>query len=315
MLYDTITDTVGNTPLVGLGFRSLEKVNLFAKLEGYNPGGSIKDRPAKYILEKELESGRISKKTLIIESSSGNLGISLSVFARKLGLDFTCVIDPNINYINEIIIRKSGARVIKIAKPDKNGGYLMERISTVRKLLRANKNSYWVNQYANPLNAESYTALADELCDELFKIDYIFIAVSSGGTVTGISQRIKKKNPKTKIVAVDTVGSVIFGQSPKKRYIPGIGSSMKPEILKNAIIDDIVIVDELSAINACNELLSNYSIFAGGSSGSVFAAFQKYFQTKKGNSKINAVMIFADRGERYQQTIYNPAWVKNKFTS
>lgn len=314
--FNDIADLVGNTPLVKLKHSLSPHINLFAKLEGYNPTGSVKDRAGLYVLTKELKSGKINKKTKIIESSSGNFAISLAFFSKKLRLDFTCVIDPNITSTNEVIVRSLGVNVIKVSKKDKNGGYLLTRIAEVKKFVKKNKNSYWVNQYTNLLNADAYYhSLGDELIGGFSKIDYIFLGVSSGGTITGVSRKIKKASPSTKIIAVDVKGSVIFGQKPQKRFIPGIGSSLKPAILKDAIIDDIVIVDEISSIKACREILTKNVLLCGGSSGSVFAAVKKYFSTKKINSEINAIIIFPDRGERYLSTIYNNSWVKEKFTN
>lgn len=134
------------------------------------------------------------------------------------------------------------------------------------------------------------------------------MGVSSGGTISGVSRRIKEKFPHAKIIAVDIYGSVIFGGKPHKRYIPGIGSSMVPSILSEAMIDDVVIVDEESVIQACYELLDENIIFAGGSSGSVYCAVKKYFHDKKFSRRPKVVSVFADRGERYSNTIYNDCW-------
>jgi cysteine synthase A len=313
IIHKNITDCVGKTPMVQLKKTPDLNINLFAKLEGYNPSGSVKDRAALFILSSQLEGGNISRKTEIIESSSGNFGISLSVFCKKFGLHFTCVIDPNINPINETIMRSLGADVIKVNKKDKNGGYLLERIAVVKKFIDEIKDSYWTNQYSNPLNARAYLSLGEELLKDISKLDYVFLGVSSGGTITGVSRKIKEKSPGTRIIAVDVKGSVIFNQKPKKRYLPGIGSSLKPSILKEALIDEVVIVDEESSINECYNLLRNESLFCGGSSGSVMAAVGKYFSNKKIKSKINVAMVFADRGERYLNTVYNEHWLEKRF--
>lgn len=310
-----ITDYVGKTPLVKLRHSMSPKINIFAKLEGYNPSGSVKDRAAFFILSSQLKKGSISNKTKIIESSSGNFAIALSVFCKKLGLDFTCVIDPNINSINETIIKNLGAKVIKVDEKDENGGYLLTRINVVKKFLDKNIDSYWTNQYSNPLNASAYLSLGKELLNDCPKLDYVFMGVSSGGTITGVSKKIKELSPTTKIIAVDVKGSVIFNQTPQKRYLPGIGSSLKPSILKEAIIDEVVIVDEKSSINECYRLLKEESLLCGGSSGSVMAAVKKYFADKKNTSKINVAMVFADRGERYCNTIYNKRWTEERFTN
>ena len=308
-MISNILDNVGMTPLTSIRLEELSNIELYLKLEYYNPTGSVKDRAANYIIKKLLDLGEINKDTIMIESSSGNFGIALSAYCKKYGLSFYCVIDPNITPVNETIIRKLSTCTFKVTEKDSYGGYLLERIKKVKQLLNNNSNAYWVNQYANLHNAEAYyNTLGNELCNEIDEIDYVFVGVSSGGTITGVSRRIKEKYPNAKVIAVDSVGSVIFGGQAAKRYIPGIGSSMVPDILKHAKIDEVVLVDEISSISMCHELLEKHSIFAGGSSGSVFAAIKKYFKNKTLNKKVNVVAIFADRGDRYSNTIYNKEW-------
>ncbi len=305
-------ERVGNTPISQLQVPELKNINLFAKLEFYNPTGSMKDRAASYIIKKLLARKEIDKDTTMIESSSGNFGIALSACCKKSGLKFIAVVDPCILPINEILIKSFGAKVIKVDVPDCNGGYLLNRIKKVKELINEIDNSYWVNQYGNPYNAETYYhTLGNEICWQMENVDYIFMGVSSGGTITGVSNKIKEKFPNAKVIAVDIFGSVIFGHPPHKRYIPGIGSSMVPEILKKAKIDDVVMIDEVSTIAMCHELLKKHYIFAGGSSGSVFAAIKKYFAGRKINKKLNVVTVFADRGERYANTVYNEEWCRD----
>lgn len=306
-------DGVGDTPIISLKDEMFYNLNVFIKLEFMNPTGSVKDRAASYILNKILSNGEINKDTIIIESSSGNFGIALASYCKKLGLKFYCVIDPNITYTNELLIRKLSTKTIMVQKQDKNGGYLLERIKKVKQIQEENKNSYWVNQYGNPYNAESYyKTLGDELCREVKPIDYIFLGVSSCGTITGVSRKIKELYPDAKVIAVDIVGSVIFGGDSKKRYIPGIGSSMRPENLKYAKIDEVIQVSEEETIRACNYLLEEQQIFVGGSSGSVVAAIHRYFKGKD-TKGIHVAAIFADRGDRYSTTIYNEEWCKKTF--
>jgi len=315
MIYPTILDNVGNTPFINIKMEDIPNINLFAKLEYYNPTGSVKDRAANYILTKCLENKTINKETTIIESSSGNFGISLASYCKKNRLKFICVIDPHISPVNEMIIKSLGTTVIKVKEQDKFGGYLLNRIAKIKELMNQIDNSYWVNQYGNPLNAEAYyKSLGNEICSELNEdLNYIFLGVSSGGTITGVSQRIKEQYPNAKIIAVDIWGSVIFGNPPHKRYIPGIGSSMVPTILKSAFIDEVVMVDEIETINHCKELLKSHSIFAGGSSGSVFAAINKYFKERKLKNNLNVVTIFPDKGERYCNTVYSEEWCNEFF--
>jgi cysteine synthase A len=312
MVYTKILDKLGNTPMVKIEPKDLSCINLYAKLEGYNPMGSVKDRAAAYMLKKGIDDGKIKNDTVVIESSSGNLGIALSAFCREFGLKFYCVVDPHISPINEYLISTLSTKMIKVDEPDENGGYLLNRIKKVNELLNEIPNSYWINQYGNSYNPEAYKeTLGKEICDELDNIDYIFLGVSSGGTITGLSQKIKEKFPKAKVIAVDIDGSVIFGGKPRKRIIPGIGSSMVPSILKNAKIDEVIVVDEPSTIKMCHELLKEHNLFVGGSSGSVFSAVKKYFKEKKFYTKPNVVVIFADRGDRYINILYNNSWCES----
>lgn len=310
-MINNILEKVGNTPLISLKNNEEPNLNIFAKLEFYNPTGSVKDRAASYIINSLLNRGVISSNTTIIESSSGNFGIALSAYAKQKGLKFICVIDDTTLPVNEMMIRLQGAQVIKITEPDSRGGYLLNRIKKVKEIVENTEDIYWVNQYENPLNAQAYyNSLANEICLEIprQKLDYLFMGVSSGGTITGVSQKVKEKYPNAQIVAVDVEGSIIFGGKSRKRFIPGIGSSLRPSILDLAKIDDVVYVDEMETVSCCVELLEKYNIYAGGSSGSVFAAVKKYFEIHQVDRPVNVMCVFADKGERYISTIYNSEW-------
>lgn len=310
MIYEGNLNAVGNTPLIKITDEKLDNINFYIKFEGYNPTGSVKDRAAQYVLNKVLRTGEINKDTTIIESSSGNFGIALSSYCKDLNLKCKIVIDPNILPVNEFIIRSHATDVIKVTEHDETGGFLLTRTRLIDKILKTNDNYYWTNQYANPYIAEAYhNTLGEEICREV-NVDYAFLGVSSGGTISGVSRRIKESYPNAKIIAVDIVGSVIFGNNPQKRYIPGIGSSMRPKILETAKIDDVVMIEEVETIKMCYEILEKQFMLAGGSSGSVYKAIRKYFAGKKFSRKPNVVAVFANRGDRYVNTIYNPEWVK-----
>lgn len=288
------------------------QLNIYAKLERYNPTGSIKDRAAFYLLSQLLKRKTITKSTTIIESSSGNFGVALSAYTNLFGLKFICVIDKTTLAVNKQIIELNGAEVICIDTPDDSGGYLKNRIARIKEIVSTTDDIYWVNQYENPLNAQAYYhTLGAEICNEIpgKKLDYIFIGLSSGGTITGLSNRIKDCFPHAKVIAVDVDGSVIFGGLPKKRFIPGIGSSIQPKILDQARIDDVVSVNEEETISACRKILKDYNLMVGGSSGSVFAAVNKYFlyHSNFGTPR-NIMCIFADSGDKYLNTLYNDDW-------
>lgn len=311
MVISSILEKVGNTPVIKLDTPDLPDVNLFCKLEYYNPTGSVKDRAACYILQKCLREKIIDQDTTIIESSSGNFGVALAAYCKLFSLKFICVIDPNISPINEMLIGSYyNSEICKVTTIDKNGGYLLARIEKVKELKASIKNSYWINQYGNELNAEAYyKSLGEEICTDFNTgLDYVFLGVSSGGTITGVSRRIKERFPEVAVIAVDMEGSVIFGAKPMKRSIPGIGSSMVPDILKSALIDQVVWVSEADVIMNCQELLNEHSIFSGGSSGAVYAAMKKFFSGFSRKYPVNVLCVLPDRGERYCNTIYNRQW-------
>ncbi|UUF16678.1 MULTISPECIES: 2,3-diaminopropionate biosynthesis protein SbnA [Flavobacterium] len=310
-MINNILNKVGNTPLISIPMDENPNLNIFAKLEFYNPTGSVKDRAACYIISRLLNEGIINKDTTLIESSSGNFGVALSAYAKLNGLKFICVIDKTTLPVNEMLIRQQGAEVICITQPDEHGGYLMNRLKKIKEILSTTDNIYWINQYGNPLNAQAYyNSLGKEICFEAprQKLDYLFMGISSGGTITGVSRKVKEMYPNVKIIAVDVYGSIIFGGKARKRFIPGIGSSMRPDILNDAKIDDVVYVNEEETISSCRELLELHNLYAGGSSGSVYAAIKKYFSENKIDSQVSVMCVFADRGERYITTIYDDDW-------
>ncbi|MFY0534274.1 2,3-diaminopropionate biosynthesis protein SbnA [Nannocystis pusilla] len=300
-----------STPVVPL---ELDGLRLFAKLEYCNPVGSIKDRPAYGMLRAAIERGEIGRDTTVVESSSGNLALALAVLCNQLGLSFVPVIDPNISPTLERILSGATARVVKVEQRDDTGNYLKTRLGRVRELCAATPNSFWTNQYASldGMNAH-YTLTAGEIAEQFTRLDYVFLGVSSAGTLAGVSNRLKEAFPGVQIVAVDVEGSVIFGGPPRKRYIPGIGASQVPPLLAQARVDDVVMVSELETIHACRELLHRHGIFAGGSTGSVYAAIKKRARALRSATPPHVLFLCYDRGVAYLDTVYDPAWVSRTF--
>lgn len=313
---DSIVSCVGNTPLVRLKrLFPHNEVEVLAKLELMNPGGSMKDRPARFIIEQGLKDGSIHKGTHLIESTSGNLGIAISMIARVHGLTFTCVVDPKITKTNLNIIKQLGANVEMVNEPDDQGGYLKTRIKRVKELVETTPEAYWINQYANEKNWMAYFhGTAREIVEHANgPIDYLVMAVSTTGSILGTARRIRESHPHVKVIAVDAVGSVIFGGPPAPRELPGIGSSRVPELLSRDEIDEVVYVNDLESVSGCQQLLSSEGIFAGGSSGSVIAAIQKKISSFPAGSRV--VTILPDRGDRYLDSVYDAEWVQTLCTS
>ncbi len=311
MIYESIAECIGWTPVVRLKrLFPQPHLDVLAKLEFLNPGGSVKDRPAKFIIEQGLQDGSITAETHLIESSSGNLGIALAMVASIHKLAFTCVIDPKISPTNLRILRQLGARIEIVQEPDDQGGYLKTRIQRVHQLLASIPQSQWINQYANQLNWQAhYYGTAHELTEQLEQPpDCLVVAVSTTGTLLGMARRLREKYPHLRVVAVDAAGSVIFGAPAGPRESPGIGASRVPELLCRDEIDEVVYVDDWEAVQGCHSLVAHEGILAGGSSGAVIAAIQKLLPTFSYPS-YRVVTLLPDRGERYLDMVYDDDWV------
>ena len=287
----------------------MKGMDLFAKLEYVNPVGSIKDRAAYWILKRAAERGEICEETTVIESSSGNFAAALAAFTHLVGLRFIPVIDPNISGAYESFLRRLCPTVVKVEDRDDTGGFLKTRLQKVKELCATIPNAYWTNQYGN-LDAMDahYELTAAEICADFDSLDYVFIGVSTAGTIAGVSRRLKEHYPNIRVIAVDTKGSVIFGDSPRQRHIPGVGSSIVPPLLSNAAIDDVVLIPEQETVAACRELLATHGLFAGGSSGTAFAAVKRYAAKMAETRHPTVLFVCADRGTPYLDTVFDPAW-------
>src|SRR5216117_4400388 len=302
---EQLRNTLRPTPHVPL---AVEGMNLFAKLEFVNPVGSIKDRPAYWILKRAAERGEICEETTVIESSSGNFAAALAAFTHLVGLRFIPVIDPNISGTYESFLRRICPTVVKVEERDDTGGFLKTRLQMVKHLCATIPNAYWTNQYGNLDAVEAHYALtASEICADFDSLDYVFIGVGTAGTIAGVSRRLKEHYPRIRVIAVDTEGSAIFGGAPRKRHIPGIGSSIVPPLLSHATIDDVVLVPERETVAACRELLLTHGLFAGGSSGTVYAAVKRYATRMTGRCP-KVLFVCADRGTPYLDTVFDPTW-------
>jgi 2,3-diaminopropionate biosynthesis protein SbnA len=313
-MFAGILSAIGNTPLI-----KLEQVlgdlpfDLYGKLEAFNPGGSMKDRAALNILRRAMDEGHINQGTVIIESSSGNMGIGLAQVCAYLGLQFICVVDPKTTSQNIQLLRAYGAEVDVVREPDPiTKEYLHARIDRVKELRRSFPNSYWPNQYSNLFNAAAHWQTMAEIVTALGgRVDYLFCATSTCGTLRGCAEYIREQNLTTKLIAVDAVGSVIFGGPPFKRLIPGHGAARLPELYHPDLASRSIHVTDLDCVIGCRRLLRKEAIMAGGSSGAVLMALALTKDEIPPGS--TCAMILPDRGERYLDTIYSDAWVAEHF--
>src|SRR5436190_2292493 len=302
-----LRNTLRPTPHVQLAMKGMD---LFAKLEYVNPVGSIKDRAAYWILKRAAERGEIGEETTVIESSSGNFAAALAAFTHLVGLRFIPVIDPNISGTYESFLRRLCPTVVKVEDRDDTGGFLKTRLQKVKELCATIPNAYWTNQYGNLDAMEAhYELTATEICANFDSLDYVFIGVSTAGTIAGVSRRLKERYPNVRIIAVDAEGSVIFGGAPRERHIPGIGAGIVPPLLSHAKIDDVVKIPERETVQACRELLTTHGLFVGGSSGSAYAAIKRYREKMTGPKPPTVLFLCADRGTAYLDTVFDTSWV------
>jgi N-(2-amino-2-carboxyethyl)-L-glutamate synthase len=288
--------------------------DVFLKLEGFNVTGSIKVKTAIALVENlERQGIAMPNKTIMVESSSGNLGLALSMVCAIKGYEFICVTDPNANRATIKGMELYGAKVIVVEERDSAGGFLECRFKTIDRILESEPNAVWLDQYSNLANKNVHAEqTANEIACEFDKVDWVFVGAGTTGTLAGVSERLHQEFPKIKVVAVEPVGSVTFGGAPGKRNIPGIGTSVRPKLADFANPDRVVAIDEATTVEACLSFVRDYHLLVGGSTGTVLAAIQQLAPEFSPGETI--VAISADLGEKYMDTIYNPTWVEENIT-
>jgi cysteine synthase A len=305
---------IGNTPLVKLSkLAPASGISVFAKMEGSNPGGSIKDRAALQMIEDALAAGVLQAGGLVIESSSGNMAIGLAQVCSYFGLGLICVVDPKATQQNLRILQAYGAHIDLVSAPDPSTGeFLIARLNRVRQLLQAFPGAFWPDQYSNLSNSKAHHRTMAEIDRALSSnIDYLFCSTSTCGTLRGCREYVQNHCLNTIIYAVDAVGSIIFGGSRGARLIPGHGAGVRPRLFQDRLADESILVSDLECVMGCRYLLNLEGILAGGSSGAVVTAFNRVRSALP--SRSTCVLILADRGERYLDTIYSDAWVREHF--
>lgn len=310
-----ILSTIGGTPLVELSRLFNEEFRVYAKLEGFNPCGSAKDRVAlSMVADRVGQAALTSGKSVVVESSSGNLGIGLAQVCNLLDLRFICVVDPNTPKQSIAMIRAYGAEVELVESPDPaTGEYLPARLRRVQEIVAQTPDAYWTNQYANLMNARAHERTMMEIVQQLDnRVDFLFCALSSCGMLRGCADYVRENGLQTQIIAVDAVGSSIFpGQPRVRRLIPGHGAASRSALMRDDLASEVVHISDAECIAGCRELVKAESILAGGSSGAVISAVRKKASSLTRGA--NCVIVLADRGERYLDTIYDDEWVFRNF--
>ena len=305
-----ILAAIGDTHLVEMQ-RYLERrdIRVWAKLEALNPGGSAKARPAARMIGDAIADGRIGPDTTIIESTSGNLGVGLAQVCRFHGLDLICVVDTRTTEVNLQTMRAMGADVRVVTEPDPDGDLLGARLKLVARLLESIPDSYWPDQYSNESNGDSHSAGTMREIDDALDgdIDLLFVAVSTTGTLAGCMDYLHRMQRRTQVVAVDAVGSALFGGRAGPRRLPGYGASVESPTSKAVHPDRLIRVSDIDSVVACRRLLDREAVFAGASAGAVAAAISALAPEIDPGSRIAA--IFHDGGGGYLDTVYDDAWV------
>lgn len=302
-LHQNILETIGETPLVRL--QKIEnaydvKNELYAKLESFNPSGSVKTRPAYYMLKELRETGCLSKDTTIIEATSGNTGIGLAMVAAYMGNPCILVMPDTLSKERIDTMRLYGAKIILTPGSEGIKGSQKKAEALRRELI----NAVIPSQFANQENPKAHTeTTGPEIVSDMDRdLDYLFVGVGTGGTITGIGRYLKQQGLSTKIIAIEPkTSSVLSGFDPGKHKIQGIGAGFIPEILDEELIDDIVRVSDEDAWRMTKEIPKLEAISAGISSGAALFAAIDYLKKHQVEGK-RIVVIFPDAAEKYFST-------------
>lgn len=299
----SIIDSIGNTPLIELRLLKNSKASVFAKLEMQNLFG-MKDRVAKRIIMEARRTGELKEGAPIIESSSGTLAMGMALVGSYFGHEVNIVTDPRIDDLTYTKLKALGANVHIVNKMGESGGWQKARLDYIYKILDENPSAYWTRQYENRQNPVAYHSLATDLIHELGTVDILVGSVGSGGSLCGVADVLKSFNPNLKVVAVDAVGSTIFHQKDRPtRLQGGLGNSLHPQNVDYSLINEVHWLNDQEAFSWSWELARHEKIFAGNSSGSVYAV-ANWISTQENRDTVIAC-IFPDRGDRYFNTIYN----------
>ena len=319
IIHDNILSTMGNTPIVRLNkvARTVE-AQLLAKVEFFNPGGSIKDRIGIQIIEDAEQNGTLKPGGTIIEGTSGNTGVGLAIAAALRGYKCIFVMPDKMSQEKIQLLRAFGARVVVTptnVEPDDPRSYY----SVSARLVEETPNSILANQYHNPSNPKTHVlTTGPELWEQTGgDIDVVVCGVGTGGTITGLSRYLKAQNPNIKIVGVDPVGSILYahfktGQmvAADSYKIEGIGEDFIPTAYDPTLVDDLVQVNDKESFLMTRRLVREEGIFCGVSSGSAVVGAMRYASQQNLGAGVKILVILPDSGSRYLSKAFNDDWMR-----
>jgi len=292
---DNIRELIGNTPLIKLNNLGIkEGVNLFAKLESFNPGGSVKDRIGVYMVEGAEKAGLLKKGFTIVEATAGNTGLGVAMAALNKGYNVIFVVPTKFSMEKQLLMKALGATVINT--PREKG--MLGAVEKAKELLVEIPNSISLEQFENPNNPLAhYEGTGPEIYEALEgKVDYYVGGAGSGGTYSGVMKYLKEEIPTVKGVLADPIGSTMGGGEAACYNIEGIGNDFIPDTMNMALVDEVIKISDDEAIAATRLLAVKEGLIVGTSSGAALAAALKLVEKLE---KGNVVTLFSDRGDRY----------------
>ena len=296
--YNDIKELIGKTPLLKLNNLGIkEGVNVFVKIEGFNPGGSCKDRIGVYMIERAEKDGLLKPGSTIIEATAGNTGIGIALAALNKGYNVKFIVPEKFSIEKQTLMRALGAEIINTPREEGMEG----AISVANSLLEEIPNSISLNQFGNESNPLAhYETTGKEIYDDLDgNIDYLVAGAGSGGTFSGALRYLKENIEGVKGILADPIGSTIGGGTERCYKIEGIGNNFIPETMDMNLVDEVVKVDDEEAFNSARLLAQKEGVIVGSSSGAALSAAIKFIEKIDSG---NVVVILPDRGDRYFST-------------
>ncbi len=293
--YESMQELIGNTPLVKLTYTGKrEDVQLFAKLELFNPSGSVKDRTGKYMLADAEKRGKLLKGGTIVEATAGNTGLGIAFAALNKGYRIIFVVPTKFSEEKQTLLRALGAEIVNTPREEGMLG-AARKAEELRSVIPGAVSLEQFKNQANPL--AHYETTGPEIYRDLEgKIDYLVAGAGSGGTYTGIVRYLKEQNPDIKGILADPVGSTMGGGEHGDYDIEGIGNDFIAETMDMSLVDKVIKINDNDAFTGARELAAKEGIFAGSSSGAAFSAAKKLIAE---GAQGNIVIVLPDRGDRY----------------